>query len=218
MVDKKLITKFYNNSDDEKVDFEIYGMKNPSLKKLGLVRGFGLSNMVLLDNNEKPIKFEDANELIETFYHLRLAYYVKRKENMIKEIGDRVEILNEKIKFILAVIAGNEILKTKPKITIEEAIKENVILVMGKNKKEIKEQMDQLGFDPDLLKSVTLYHCTEEEVQKSKDEISGLEQDKEIKENTEPEDFWLEDIELFTKAYCKHYKCKYVSPKKKNHK
>ena len=25
---------------------------------------------------------------------------------------------------------------------------------------------------------------------------------------------WLKDLEDFTKAYCKHYKCKYESPKK----
>ncbi len=214
LIEQKKITKFYNNSDDEKVDFEIFGMKNPSLKKLGLTRSFGLSNMVLLDNNDRPIKYKTSNDLIETFYHLRLGYYKKRKDYMISNIGNRIEILNQKIKFVLAVIGGNDILKTKPDITIEEAVSEGVILVMGKNKKIIKEQMDQLDFDTELLKSVTLYQCTQEEVQSSKDEITTLEQDRTVKVNTKPEEFWLEDIRMFVKAYCKYYKCKYKSPTK----
>ena len=212
--EKKIITKFNNNSTANKVDFEIFGMKNPNPKKLGLVRSFGLSNMVLLGNDNKPVKYKTSNDLLETFYYLRLGYYQKRKDYIVGNIGDRIELLNQKIRFIQAVIGGNEILKTQPGITIEEAVKEGVILVMGKGKKIIREQMDGLNFDPELLKSVTLYQCTQEEVQKSKDEITSLEQERKIKQNTQPEELWLEDLNDFIKAYCKYYKCKYVKPKK----
>lgn len=211
--EEKLITKFTNQSTANEVHFKIHGMKNPSITSLKLRKTYGLSNMVLLDNNNKPGKYETANDLMETFYYLRLGYYQKRKDNIISEIGNRIELLNKKIKFILAVIKGNEVIKTQPNITEEEANNLEAILVMGNSKAKIKSQMERCGFDVDLLKKVTLYQCTEEEIQTAHQEITDLEANKLVKEKTEPEDLWLDDLGMFLKAYCKHYKCKYKPPK-----
>ena len=211
--EEKKITRYDNHSTHDKPHFEIYGMKTATLRTLKLIKSYGLSNMVMLDNYNRPVKYKDESEILETFYHLRLECYGKRKEYIINNIGEKIKILNEKIRFILAVIKGHEIVKSNPKITQEQANQQEAILVMGRNKELIKEQMERMGFDNELLKKVTLYQCTAEEVQTAKEEINDLEQEKKIKEETRPEDFWLSDLKEFVKAYCKHYKCKYKSPK-----
>jgi len=211
--EEKFISGYNNYSTDEKVHFEVSGIRRPSLRKLRLYRSYGLSNMVLLDSNNRPIKYKDVQEILENFYHIRLGYYVKRKQLIISSLNNRIEILNHKIKFILAVIKGHEIVKKFPNITDEEAVEKECILVMGKSKPNIKIQMEKLNFDTELLKKVTLYQCTEEEVQASRDEIDKLEKERNAKEHTKSEDFWLEDLNLFINAYCKHYKCKYIPNK-----
>jgi DNA topoisomerase-2 len=210
----KIITKYENYSTPDKPKFDIYGMENPSLKSLKLHKSFGMSNMVLIDDNDKPSKYNNTDVMLETFYSIRLAYYHKRKTYILQDIFNSIQLLNMKIKFILAVIKGNEMLKSKQNVTDEEANNQGAILVIGRNKKVISEQMERCDLDIDLLKKVTLHHCTEEEVQSLKDDIIKMERERKVKEETTPEQMWLSDLEDFVKAYCKYYKCTYEPPKK----
>jgi DNA topoisomerase-2 len=181
MREDKVITKYDNYSTPNKPVFEVYGMKNPSLKNLKLIKTYGLSNMVLIDDNNKPHKYDNTELVLETFYHIRLAYYSKRKTYILKNILESIELLNAKIKFILAMIKGLELLKSNPGITDEEANIQGAILAIGKNKKTISEQMGRCDFDIELIKKVTIHHCTEEEVQSLKNEIVSLEAERKEK-------------------------------------
>ena len=211
--EKKIITKYNNYSTTDKPNFEIFGMKTPSVKALKLTKSFGMSNMVLLDNENRPVKYETVDTLMETFYSIRLGYYVKRKEYIIQNIIETIITLNAKIRYILAVIKGYELLKTNPKITPEEALAQDALLVMNRKKKDIITLMEQGKYDVDLLQKVTFYHCTEDEVASAQEKLLSLEAEKTATENKKPESFWLEDLEKFTTQYCKHYKCEYISPK-----
>ena len=99
-------------------------------------------------------------------------------------------------------------------MTDDEANEKQGILVVGRNKKDIARQMEKLNFDPELLKKVTLYQCTHEEVQSSRDDIEKLENERKAKDQMKPGDMWLQDLDEFVKVYCKHYKTEYTSPKK----
>ena len=214
MRENKIITKYDDYSTAEVPKFEIYGMKNPSLKKLKLVKTYGMSNMVLLDNNNRPVKYRNAEDIMETFYSIRLAYYDKRKQHILNSIQETIGLLNMKIKFILAVLKGIQMIQENPKISLEDLNAAGAILTIGKNKKSIATQMSNCGFDEELLKKISLYNLTEEEINKAKDEITNLEVEYKIKLETGAEQFWLDDISEFIKVYCKHYKCSYESPKK----
>jgi DNA topoisomerase II len=209
----KIINKYDDYSTPDKPHFEIYGMKNPSSKNLKLIKSYGMSNMVLLDNNNKPVKYEMVNDILETFYTIRLGYYQKRKDYILKDIEDQIKVLNNKINFILAVIKGYEMIQVNPKITLDEVNAAGGILAVKRSKKEVSFQMEKCGFDPELLKKISLYSLTLEEVQSLRDEIMGLENKRKNKEETKIEQFWLDDLEEFLKAYCKHYKCEYEHPK-----
>lgn len=210
--EQKIITQFKNYSTADVPKFEIYGMKNPSLRALKLIKSYGMSNMVLLDDRDAPVRYENAAAIMETFYSIRVAYYAKRKVFILEDISKDIAILNAKIRFILAVIKGYELIKANSSITDEEANVQEGILVVGRTKKDIGFQMEKMNFDDGLLKSVTLYQCTHEEVQKARDEIEKLENDRRVKEETTPEQMWLSELKEFVKVYCKHYKETYESP------
>lgn len=206
--EEKAISGYVTYSNKDKVHFEITGMKNPSLKNLRLTRSYGMSNMVLLDTNDRPIKYSSTLEILESFYALRLPYYQKRKDNIIKEMQEKIDLLNAKIRFIIAVIHGYNLVRTNPNITIEEVVKQGGILSLGLSKKQILPQTQALGFSDDLLRRVTLYQCTEEELENSRNELQKEIDKKNEMDKVKPEDMWQADIDEFVVAYCKEYKCK----------
>ena len=67
--------------------FEVimYSKELEKAEEKGLIEFFGLStkvsttNMILFDFEGKIKKYETADEIIEDFYPMRLAYYQKRK-------------------------------------------------------------------------------------------------------------------------------------------
>ncbi len=207
----KNISGFKNYSKAHTVLFEINGMKNPTMKKLRLIRSYGMSNMVLLDMNNRPIKYGSTIEIMESFYALRLPYYQLRKDNILQNTKDKIEILNNKIKFIIAVINGYNLIKENSKTTIEEAVNKGFILSMGLSKKNIIPQMKQLGFPLDLLKQVTLYQCTQEELELARKELDNMKQNMIEKNKITPQQMWQNDLDLFVAAYCKEYKCKHTT-------
>ena len=210
----KVIKGFTNYSKHDTVHFEITGIKNPSVTKLKLEKKFGMSNMVLLDLNNRPVKYNTTTDILESFYHLRLPYYQKRKDNILEGKQDKTNLLNNKIKFILSVIKGFNLVKTISNLTIEQANNEGAILSIGLNKKQIQPQMEKLGFGYDLLQKVSLHQCTEEEVEKARHQLNKLEEEINNLKEISPEKMWQKDIDEFVAAYCKHYKCDPLNWKK----
>lgn len=213
--EKKEITNFHDYSKPDEPNFEVYGMKSkPTYKNLKLIKSYGMNNMVLLDSLNRPIKYDTVNDILETFYHMRLPYYRKRKEYILSDIDKVMEVLRNKIKFINMVIEGYELIKKNPQITVEEANALNAILVIKKAKKIVMEQMEKFGLNKELLNRINIYSLTEEEIQSAVDEVTKLEEERKIKENMPPEQYWMNDIEEFAKEYCKRTGCTYSPPKR----
>ena len=207
--EQKLITDFTNLSKHDTVYFEITGMKNtPNHKNLRLIRSYGMSNMVLLDNNDRPVKYDSTSEILETFYAIRLPYYQLRKDNILKELQAKIDLLNLKIRFIIAVITGYHLLRSNANITLAEILEKGGILTIGLNGKDIVPQMRQLGFPDDLLDKVNLKHCTLDDVEILRHNLQKLLNEKVVVEGTSPQSMWQTDIDEFVAAYCKEYKCK----------
>lgn len=212
--EKKAISGYTNHSKANTVHFEITGMKaTPNHKNLRLVRCFGMSNMVLLDINDRPIKYDSTMDILESFYHLRLPWYQKRKDNILESIQSKINLLNEKIKFINAVILGYNLTKANPGISLSEVNDKGGILTLGFNKKNILEQMEKLNFDIELLDKVNLSHCTVEKLQTFSEDLQKLFKEKEEIEGVSPERMWQNDIDEFVAAYCREYKCKPTTKK-----
>ena len=78
--------------------------------------------MVLFNPTLKLRRYQTSMDIMEEFFNLRLSFYEKRKTYLLSKLGREVDMLNNKVKFILGVM------------TVEIQIK-------GRKKKELAESL-----------------------------------------------------------------------------
>lgn len=187
LLQEKVILDKRDLSSPDRPYFEIKGFRNPSIQSLRLQRSFGLSNMVLLDNDNRPVKYNNVIDILEAFYRFRLPYYDARRRYIIDEIQRKIDKADVKIRFIRAVL-------------------DDVIIVKGRKKSQLIPQMESMGFPSDLLKSVNLGHLTDDDIVDLTNEINELVSQRDNIINTPSSQIWLKDIEDFLEVYNKYYK------------
>ena len=186
----------YDNLSGENPKFIIKGMATPSVNKLRLRRTFGMSNLVLLDNKDKPIHYRTITDILEQFYKWRVPFYDKRRINIIANLEKKIKTDSDKARFIRAVIDGTE----------KGPIVGETIVLMRKNKKVVYPQMDAMNLPHKLLDTVKAANFTEDEIAALKSKIAKYTQDRESMINSKPSDLWLKDINEFLVVYRRHYK------------
>ena len=194
----KQIIKYYNTyCTDIRVHFELF-MDEDLIEKLDVIDWnsnmtklektlklcsiINLSNMVLYDKNYKIKKYSNVNDIILEFCEVRLDFYKRRKEYLIKELQDKINILDYKIKFIYEFINETiKIIKTK---------KDKVIEQLQQKEYPLKDNKY------DYLLKISIDNLTEEKIEelenlckKYKDELSIL------TSKTEKE-LWMDDITI----------------------
>lgn len=193
---EKVIKDFKDNSSSEKIFFTIENFPNPSVKNLKLEKSYGLSNFVLLDEYGKPKKYETVEKLLEEWYVFRYVYFEKRKAKMIDGFNKKINHLNDKMRFIRAVIDG----------WTQGMITGRTIVFMNKTKAIVHPQMDAMNLPHELLKSVSSSNYTEDEIIHLRDEINKIIYERDELAKKSPGDLWIADIDEFLAAYCRYYK------------
>jgi len=107
------------------------------VKEFKLETSINATNMVAFDHNGHIHKYNNIMEIITEFYDYRLSIYKKRKENMLKELSDEIDLISEKIRFI-KMVNNDEIIVSKR--SKDELIQD---LVLNKFKK-IEENYNYL--------------------------------------------------------------------------
>ncbi len=87
---------------EQMADAEAAGLE----KRFKMSTSISLANMNLFDIHGRIRHYESPLEIIEDFYALRLSYYGKRKDYMVERLGSELERLENKVRFILAVVNG----------------------------------------------------------------------------------------------------------------
>lgn len=191
LVDEKKIKDFRNLCGKDKIYFEIHGFQGtPTHKNLHLETNKGLSNMVLLDENDKPVKYDDANQIMVKFYELRLPYYQKRKNIMIKKIEDDIITLNYKIVFFT-------------EIAINKTIN-----VVGINRATVHSAMDAIGVPREIYTRGGLTNISIEGIQELNNEIAKKQQEKYDLEQISIQQMMLTDLDEFERVYRREFKIK----------
>jgi len=62
------------------------------------------SNMICFDKEGKIKKYNTAEEMIEDFYPLRLAFYQKRKDSLAADLQKEVDRLNNQARFVQMIV------------------------------------------------------------------------------------------------------------------
>lgn len=167
-------------------------------KKFKMTSSISLSNMVCFDKDGRIRKFNNVNEILEDFYHLRLRYYQKRKEWLTDQLNQEWTKIDNKVRFVLEIINGTLIIQNRKKTVIFEDLKKKGYAMMG-NKKDDGDVDSTKGYD--YLLSMPLWNLTLEKVELLKKEKIEKETEINILLGKSPKDLWNEDLEKFLEQW-----------------
>lgn len=173
----KLIKGFEDKSTDKNgIHFIIKGFHNPSLNSLGLRFIRMLSNLTLLDNDGKPVTFNNIKELADTWYEWRLKQYPIRKTYLLNQYSETSNRIKYRIKYVELVLSGK-------------------IKVHNRPKSDWKTDIEQENIPYDLVKDMKISQLTAEQIAKLKNEFQSAETKRITLEEKTPEQLWIDDID-----------------------
>jgi DNA topoisomerase-2 len=193
---KEKIVKDYNDmSTDKKIDIEItfYNDVDESIegdnkfnkleKVLKLYTSQSITNMHLFDSEEKLKKYESVDNIIDTYYDVRLSYYEKRKSYMINNLQKELKLLSNKAKYIQENLDGT--------IDLRKKTKEQILNMLA------EKQFDKMDDDNDYkyLLKMSMDSVSDENVNKLMQEKGSKESKLHDIEKTSIEKMWLNDLE-----------------------
>lgn len=172
------------------IKFILEGVKNPETieKRLKLTTNLSYKNMTVLhftqDGRVQPIIYKNIQELLEDFYRLRLFYYQKRRQQVIKDITDEIFTISERARFILTVLEGK--------------------LEFRKRKEsDVHKDMINMNFDPHLLDLVKSREFVHEKIQELNLKIEKKKIERDQLTAQSEQQIWYAEIEEFLVEYCK---------------
>ncbi|KAG6915987.1 hypothetical protein DXG01_008967 [Tephrocybe rancida] len=127
------VKDYKEHHDNMNVHF-VVSMAAKDLQKAeeqGLVEYFKLtnkldtSNMMCFDFEGKIHKYESAEEILETFYPMRLAYYQKRKDHLANEIQNVFEKLTNQARFIQMIVDKQLVVSNRKKVDIIQDLRKH---------------------------------------------------------------------------------------------
>jgi DNA topoisomerase-2 len=185
------IKQIKDNSSDNTIDFTISlaNSGEPDLKKLCLQDTSSLNNMVLFDSNNRLKRYESVDEILTEFCEKRLGLYEIRKTGEIKKLKEHLRILNDKIKFIEAVLNGKLVLK-------------------GKTDEQLDMELKALGLTKvdssyDFVLSMQIKSMTDKRVQELKSQRDAREAELKTLETTPVKRLWTNELDEFVAEYTK---------------
>ena len=175
---------------------DIHGC-NKIHKELKLTRTMSLTNMVLYNKDHVLTRYNSTLDIIKEFYTVRLIYYTKRKESLLKKYTHKKDILENKIRFLQEQIDDILILyKKKKDIVIKELENSNYM--------KISSKQDTLP-DYEYLLSMRMDSVTEEKLNKLKEELDDITNKILHLESKSNKDLWNEDLEDLKHNYKDYY-------------
>lgn len=225
--EEPLIKDYKEYHTNTRVHFKVYSDKFYLMtdaeieKRFKLVSTIACTNMNLFDHTGKIKRYATPEDILREFYTIRLEYYQKRKDFMVKKIEKDWNLLDNKVRFILAVIKGEIVVNNRKRaVLIDELekmgfdriakekprkVQETEILAEGEEKENEDEVTDikdeKRASDYDYLLSMPLWSLTMERVEKLKKDLEIKKEELDAMRATRIEDLWRSDLDGFEHAW-----------------
>lgn len=138
-------------------------------------------NFTCIDENSRAKQFETAQDVLDNFIDIRLKFYQKRKDWLLKTMVDKLTQLASKYYFIKGVVDGQ--------IVVSKRKKENIIAQLEKF-----EKIKKVNGSYDYLLALSISKLTIEEMDALKEEIVQLKTKYTETKNNTIENMWLSDL------------------------
>jgi len=183
--EKGTLKTILDHSTEEKVDFTVTSTTELNHLKLGLIDSISMGNMVLFDSNNKIKKYANVTEILEEYCTMRLDLYTTRKDGQLKQMRHEERVLDNKIRFIQAIL--NE-----------------TIVLKGKDEETLEKELDRLQFmrvdgKYDYLLSIQVRSMTAKRLADLQHELEQLRKAIKTLEKITPADLWLQELKALEK-------------------
>ena len=185
--EKGIITGY----DDESSDRVKYTVKFQRVKLKALITKNKLESTLKLQerqtenittlNEEGGLKiFETAEELLVYFVDFRLGYYVKRKEYLLNKIDRDLFVIDNRVKFIKAIIDAKLELRNRKRADVEKDLQP---LDIQKHEGSYRYLLD-----------MSVHSLTKEKWEELQKRAVNLKKEREKIEKTTPKEFYKKDL------------------------
>jgi DNA topoisomerase-2 len=174
-----------------------------------LSRTMATTNLVAFDGQGRIHKYETPLDIMEEFYHIRLAFYEKRKQYLLNEMQRELDKLSNQSRFVQMIIDGKLVVSKKKKsVLVAELHKLNFTpipkLSDAKKQGEMEDvvEEDEEGEDAapgandfDYLLGMAIWSLTLERVEKLLKQIGDKEAEVDALIKLSPKDLWTKDLD-----------------------
>jgi DNA topoisomerase II len=135
-------------ADKEKIDEWEKDPKGGLYNKFKLTTSISTTNMTLFDEEARIVRYDTPEDIINTFYNIRLDYYIKRKANLVNNLESEKKMLSNKARFVEEVCAGR-------------------LVVNNRKRKDILEDLQKRGYDLSIKEEKKAEPSTEDDPNES---------------------------------------------------
>jgi DNA topoisomerase-2 len=161
-------------------------------KLMHLSNRVSINNMHLYSVEGKIKRYQNINDIIKDYYDKRLELYATRRKYQLDQLKNELEIISNKVRFILMVVNDELIVNKRKRIEIENDIEHHKFTRMGSNKSY------------DYLLSMPIYHLTYEKIEELKKQETEKQTEYNILNKLKCEDIWkneLNDLKIMLESY-----------------
>jgi DNA topoisomerase-2 len=160
-------------------------------KYLKLTKTFSTNNMYLFNHSLKLTKYQTANDILSEFFYLRLEFYEKRRQYLIKKLTNELVLLNSKMRFINEYINGDLDINRKSKSYIISLLEEREY---PKIKSE-ESDSESTQSDYDYLIKMPLVNLSKEKIEDLQKQCVHKESELNKLQHTSNKELWKSDLD-----------------------
>lgn len=213
------IKDFRENHTETTVDFTIIAEKelidefekDPKglYGKFKLQTSISTSNMTLFDAEGKIVKYNTPEDILDAFYDIRLDFYGKRKEHLMKILAAEKLMLSNKARFVEEVCKGSLVVSNRRKKELLQELVDRKYDLISKDKKddessdteeEEETSTAELALGYEYLLGMKIWSLTYEKAEDLRQKLSEKTEELETLRGTQPSQLWLNDLDAIEVA------------------
>jgi DNA topoisomerase-2 len=152
------------------------------------------TNMNLFNSEDKLIKYDSVEEIIDDYFDIRLEYYEDRKDFMIEALEKELMILSNKARYIQELLNDTIDLRKKKKQEIDKMLQDKEYDIIENDEEYkylVRMPMDSVS-DENVAKLLAEHHSKQDELERIK--------------STTLQQMWLSELEILENEYQEYQK------------